>query len=73
MHLPEDALAQAERLICETEERIARQVVLVEEVGRDNHPHMASMGREMLAALQTSLELIRHPLRIEREAHGVRG
>jgi hypothetical protein len=47
--------------------------VLVEEMSRNNHPHAASMGREMLTALQTSLELIRHPLRIEREAHGVRG
>jgi hypothetical protein len=56
-----------------TEGRIARQVVLVEEMGRNNHPDAAAIGREMLATLPTSLGPLRHPLRIECEARGVSG
>jgi hypothetical protein len=73
MDLSEDALALAERLIHETEGRIARQVVFVEEMGRNNHPDAAAMGREILATLQTSLGPLRHPLRMRRKAHGARG
>jgi hypothetical protein len=46
-------------------------VAILEELERDNHPHMAVQAREVLAILQRSLELACDHLRMEREARGL--
>ena len=67
---PEDSLAMAERHVREGEERVARQIAIVEEMDRDNHPQAAAMARVVLATLQATLALMRGHLR---EARGLGG
>jgi hypothetical protein len=62
---PEDA-ARAERHVREGEARVARQIVLIEKLKRDGHPRAAEEASMLLVTLQTSLELFRDHLRIER-------
>ena len=71
MDPPEDALARAERHVREGEERVARQLAIVEEMDRDDHPEAAAMAREVLATLRSTLDLMRGHLRTEREARGL--
>jgi hypothetical protein len=71
MDPPEKTLARAERHVREGEERVARQLAIIEEMDRDNHPKAAAMAREVLVTLQTILDLMRgHHLRMERETRG---
>ena len=71
MDPPEDPLAMAERHVREGEVRVARQLVIIEEMDRDNHPEAAAMGRVVLVTLQATLDLMRGHLRMEREARGL--
>jgi hypothetical protein len=71
MNPPEDPLAMAERHVREGEVRVARQLVIIEEMDRDNHPEAAAMGRVVLVTLQATLDLMRRHLRTEREARGL--
>lgn len=53
----EDALAQAERHVREGEQRVARQLAIIEEMRRDNHPSAEAVAREVLVTLGHSLGL----------------
>lgn len=64
---PEDPIAMAERHIREGEARVARQLGVIEELDRDNHPEAAATAREMLAALQHTLDLMREHLSIKQD------
>ena len=64
---PEDTIAMAERHIREGEARIARQIAVIEEMDRDNHPEAAARGRQVLVTLQRTLDLAREHLRIEQD------
>lgn len=68
MSPPEDPRALAERHVREGEARVARQLVLIEELERDNHPEAAAVARAVLATLQTTLGLMRDHLRTEQGA-----
>jgi hypothetical protein len=59
MDPPEDVLATAERHVREGEKRVARQIVIIEEMDRDNHPEAAAMARVVLVTLQNTLSLMR--------------
>ncbi|MBL6081856.1 hypothetical protein JMJ56_28120 [Belnapia sp. T18] len=67
MNPPEDPLAMAERHVRECEQRVARQLLIIEEMDRDNHRD-ATMARKLLVALETTLDLMREHLRLKREA-----
>ncbi|MBL6459469.1 hypothetical protein JMJ55_29595 [Belnapia sp. T6] len=70
MDPPEDALAMAERHVREGEGRVARQIAIVEQMNGDNRPEAAAAARTLLVTLETTLDLMREHLRIEREARG---
>lgn len=55
----------AERHIREGEALIARQLAVVEELDRDNHPEAAAKGRVLLATLLQTIGLMREHLRLE--------
>ena len=71
MDPPEDVLAMAERHVREGEQRVARQVALIEEMDRDNQPDAAVRARVVLETLQVTLALMREHLRVERKARGL--
>ena len=71
MIAPEDVLAMAERHVPEGEERVARQIVIIEEMDRDNHLQAVATARVVLGTLRTTLDLMREHLRMEREARGL--
>ncbi|MBL6454571.1 hypothetical protein JMJ55_04490 [Belnapia sp. T6] len=70
MNPPEDALALADRHVREGEERVTRQLAIIDEMDRDNHPEAAAIARVVLATLQTTLDLMREHLRMECKARG---
>ncbi|MFT8243967.1 hypothetical protein [Roseomonas sp. BN140053] len=66
---PESPLAMAGRHVVEAEARVRRQAQIVAELERDGHPDAAIVAPTVLATLETTLDLMREHLRIEREAH----
>ncbi|MDO9712490.1 hypothetical protein [Paracraurococcus lichenis] len=73
MALPENALTQAERHVREGEKRVARQISIIEELDRDNHPEAAARARAMLETLRETLELARAHVQRARETRGLGG
>jgi hypothetical protein len=65
-----DALARAERHVREAEVHVAHQVAIIGILDRDFRPKTATLAREVLTALQRTLEHAREHLRVEREARG---
>ena len=63
----EGHLAVAERHVRDGEVRIARHLVLIEELDRYGHPEAAAEGRELVATLQRILDLTRTHLRFEKD------
>jgi hypothetical protein len=65
----EDAIAQSERHVRESEERIARQAALVEKLERTSQERAAEEARKLLASFEKTLEVAREHLAIERKMH----
>ena len=59
---PEHPLSQAERLVREGEEHVARQAAIAVKLSGAGHEWAAETARTMLTALETSLELARDRL-----------
>ncbi|CAH2603573.1 conserved protein of unknown function [Rhodovastum atsumiense] len=66
----EEHLAQAVRHVREGEQRIARQMMIVDTLEKDDHPKAAEQAKQVLDVLRRSLELAREHLRIEQDMHG---
>ncbi|MBL6457378.1 hypothetical protein JMJ55_18750 [Belnapia sp. T6] len=71
MNQPDASLTPPERHIRDGEESIARLIAIAEAMERDNHPYAADRARRVLATLQSSLDLAREYLRLEREERGL--
>ena len=63
----ESTLAMAARHVAECEERVARQVAVVEKLDRLGCEREAETARIVLETLQTSLTIGRDHLRLEQE------
>lgn len=72
MTRPDASLTQSERHVREGEKSVARLIAIAEAMERDNHPYAADRARRVLATLQSSLELARELLRLEREERGLK-
>lgn len=66
----ESNLLRAERQVREAEARITRQIAIIGEMDRDNHPQAAALGRAVLATYRQTLDILRTQLRQLREAEG---
>ena len=60
---PETVLEMARRHVREGEERLARQMTIVQGLERNNHPEAAALGRKVLETIRSSLDLSKHHLR----------
>jgi hypothetical protein len=60
----------AERHVAEGEARGARQEAVVAKLSLQHHPNEAATARRLLMTFQTTLDLARDHLRIEREKVG---
>jgi hypothetical protein len=63
----ETILSRAERHVAEGEQLVARQLALIETLDGEHHPEMALRAQKLLLLLQSSLDLMRRHLEIERE------
>jgi hypothetical protein len=59
---PETLLETARR-----HERVTRQEAMVAELARDNHPDAATLAREVLKTMRSSLDLMKRHLRAVEE------
>jgi hypothetical protein len=60
--LPETLLEMARRHVRDGEERVMRQEAAAAELERDNYHEAAALGRELLEAMRTSLDLAKRHL-----------
>lgn len=70
MILLEEPLTQGKRYVREAEGWARRQRALVERLERSGCPGEARMAREALEASQSTLDVRREHLRLERPRHG---
>ena len=70
--IAEDPLAQAERHVCEGEQRVAKQIELITRMkaDRDSEPLVAA-AETALAIMQRTLDLSREHLALERQVRGI--
>jgi len=64
---PETLLETARRHVREGGERVTRQEAMVAELERDNHPDAATLAREVLKTMRSSLDLMKRHLRATEE------
>jgi len=66
---PETVLEMARRHVLEGEERLARQIGIVANLGRDNHTEAATLARKVLGTIRFSLDMWkRHLTHLERRS-----
>jgi hypothetical protein len=66
--LPRSELETARRYASEAEARVIRQMAIIEELVRDNHPRTAHVARKILTTLSDSLDRARDHVRTLEEA-----
>ena len=70
--MAEDPLAQAQRHVLEGEQRVAKQVDLLERMKADgDSEQLIAAAETVLATLQQTLELSREHLALEQELRGI--
>ena len=71
MESAESPLQQTQRHVTEGEQRIGKQLALIEELERDGHVDMLPAARELLAQLQSAQQFGREHLQSEEHKAGL--